>query len=157
VPPTRDCGLIVPRDFYIVYESGPFPIHTFPDYFVPLLDTKLNILGKYLIIAITPHNYVSTEYYIPCEDLRTLYDAVIKYDIASYAGLHRFDSFATDALWSRITFCLDGEIYSIVCNFAEIRIRGEEYQNLLAFYSILGQCYTENDTFRSLQAFTQPP
>ena len=70
----------VPNDFYIVYETSWFggPFRT-------VLDTSRNIIGKPLGVA--PEQYISTDYYIPCDDLKAVHDIIIEYDIKSLSGL----------------------------------------------------------------------
>ena len=146
-----DCGPTVPSDFYIIYEASP----VLPNNFVTLLDTEKNILGAFLIRLLVPGGYTSVDYRISCEHLQALYDAVVEYNMASYAGVYEPELSITDSVYERITFCLDGKVYSITCDFFALKER-EEYRKLQAFRAILRQCYTDNDEYRSLEAMFWP-
>ena len=130
-------GLLIPDDFYIIYETVWFPA-------VMLLNTKDNIIG-------TPpwDVYVSTGYCIPYEDLQTIYNAVIEYDIKSYSGdglITEGGVVLTPSINYVITFCLDGKTYSIIYNERVINkgIPYPTYPQLRSFHHILNDCYLDN-------------
>ena len=72
----------VSHDFYIIYEiDWSHRSHIFQT----LLDTKNNIIGT----SKWPSGveYYSSDFYISCEDLQVIHDAIVQYDIKSLSGL----------------------------------------------------------------------
>ena len=104
---------VIANDFYIIYETNWDP-GLAEGRFLVLLDTKNNTIG-------TPVNtlgdYYFTDYCIPCDDLRMLRDAIIQYDIRSLSGHGVITGDGSIVVHPnthyRITFFLDGEIYSV--------------------------------------------
>jgi len=127
----------LPDDFYIIYETYSSPYALF-------LDTRNNIIGK-------PLGYVnvSTDYYMPRDDLQTIYDAIIKYDIKSYSGnglITEKGVIVTPSISYMVTFRLSDEIYTIIYNELVINkgLPYPSYPYLRAFHQVLNTCYLDN-------------
>ena len=113
-----------------------------------LLDTDKNIIGKQL----SKTESVSTAFYIPCEDLQLIYNAIIEYDIKSLSGLGALltEGYVipprTD---SRITFRLGAEVYSVTFNTSAYAYSAHAGENLWAFQRIIFDYCMNTDEYKS--------
>jgi len=116
-----------------------------PDRFVTLLDSKNNVIG-------TLSSANTVDFCIPCEDLQVIYDALIDNDIKSlcrpevlvdlYFILHpRF--------FYKLTFCLDGEVYSVSYDNAVVSWNSAAYPDLRTFHGILDTYYLNKNEHQS--------
>jgi|GEM_PF-2477028 len=134
----------VPDDFYIIYTTS-WDLAGYNG--MVLLDTKNNIIGNPLG---PPDVYASTDFFIPCNDLQTIYDAIIEYDIKSYSTLNP-STFppVTPTIDFEITFCLEGNIYLV--KFTNlINSLSWSYPDLAAFVRLLNDYYRNTDECKSL-------
>ena len=143
----------VSYDFYIIYETS---WHT-PDRFVTLLDTRSNIIGK----PLGPSDYVYTTYYISCEYLRAIYDGVVAYDIKSYSSpdlLKSDNVVVVPRMYYKITFWMNGEVYSIFCDNSIFATFEEKFLDLSLFKSrILDYYHTNSDEYKAFPPATALP
>ena len=143
------CNKTVPDDFDIIYETS-WGSHDTPGDFMVLLDTKNNVIGKPLT---PPDRYISTDFYISCEDLQALYDAIIKYDIKSYSSP---DLLTIEGIWGypspyyRISFHMDGEFYSVLFDSLVVSNDFGYTQNMTDFNSFLRVYYWNTNEYKSL-------
>jgi hypothetical protein len=116
-----------------------------------LLDTKNNIIGKPLG---PPDDYISTDFYISCEALQAIYDAIIEFDISSHNdSISNFPPMTPTILYN-ITYCMDGVVYSINFTNATRYISSGTYPNLAAFVRILDSYYAnESKSFPPASAW----
>ena len=155
------CGTIagrasstMPDDFYITYETA---WHNF-DSPVMLLDTKNNIIGTKL----GPNDYAFADYYISPEYLQAIYDGIVKYDIKSYSSpnLLKADNIAvTPRVYYKMTFQVNGEIYSVFCDNSVVWQSSEKkFRNLESFKSKILDYYYENaDEYKAFPPATALP
>ncbi|MCL2149494.1 MAG: hypothetical protein FWH51_00980 [Dehalococcoidia bacterium] len=154
------------KDFYIIYERDPSDSIAFIEWdqfgnaisitskpenqFKVLLDTKNNILGRVFDLQGQQYAYISI--HMPPEDLQAIYDAVIKYDIKSLSSP---DVLSPDEWvlygngYYRITFFLEGEVYSVTYRERVIYSMQPAYQNLRSFHTVLNYYYKNTDEYKS--------
>jgi hypothetical protein len=158
LPPTDngpgETGTVEEDAFYFIFECGGYD----PYDMKVLLDTKAGIIGK------LGHNtYNTASYSIPNELLNEIYDLIVQYNIKSYSSPDlicivpgRLDSF----YW-RITFRVDGEVYSVwfdstvnVTSSPDPAINEliEKYRNLGLFYKSLTHLILSIDEYQSLHS-----
>ena len=140
----------MPDDFYIIYESswGNENIN------VILLDTQNNTIGA---PAAFPDFCISTDFHIPHEALQTIHDAIVEYDIKSLGGLNMSQPphlATTPRIFYKITFCMDGVIYSVVYDNGSVRLDSKTYPGLVKFHHLLNGYYQSTDEYKS---FPRPP
>lgn len=141
----------IPADFYIIYASS---WANGENTNIVLLDTQSNTIGA---PAAYPAGYISTGFYIPCEDLQAIYNAIIQYDIKSYGELDLL-KYPEINIYPRIsykvTFCLDGVIYSVLYDNTVVHWTSTRYPDLRVFHNMLNDYYESTDEFKS---FPRPP
>ena len=141
---TKCVSSTMPSDFYIIYEHS-WDRHNWR--FAPLLDTKNNAISTRGI------DY-SIDFYIPCEDLQTIYDAIIAYDIPLLSGpdvLTDPNVVAVPQWFHRLTFCLEGVVYSVSYdNAIAWPDVSKLYPDLTSFHSMLDDYYRNTDEYESL-------
>jgi len=145
-PSTEDSDQTMPDDFYIIYEThgaSDVPPSFSPEKLVTLLNTKDNVAGTYGYWYngsewIFGDGWFLSRYYIPHEDLRDIYSAIIDYDIKSYSSPDvltgdGFEDFLV--AYYRITFCANGVIYQIT--FSPLALIFPSGNKLDAFQRVL--------------------
>jgi len=104
------------KDFYLIYESG-----ISVEGLQIKLDTKDNRIGLWGYEyksgdGARLHRYYFIKYHMPQKRLQELYNDIIKYDIKSYSSPDvlgdRYDDYFHES-YSRITFRINGEIYTV--------------------------------------------
>ncbi|MCL2678916.1 MAG: hypothetical protein FWF18_01250 [Dehalococcoidia bacterium] len=160
VPTNKETGeddLAMSEDFldgfYIIYEFG-YSLGKLK----PELDTKNNIIGKNTYYD----GHYSIDYTVPKDKLQEIYDLIIQYDIKSYSSpelIAREDGVTvTPNRYHRITFCLNGEIYSVFCDASVLSMSHfnppfalpEKYHHLTIFYSKFARVYVyDTDEYKA--------
>ena len=115
----------VPDDFYVIYEFGYWK-----DRLATLLDTKNNIVGGLTSSSLIFDDFVDISnssfevveydashrsYNISTGLLKEIYDCIIQYDIKLYCGpdLLCANTLPFAFCYTKITFCVDEEVFSI--------------------------------------------
>ncbi|MCL2678900.1 MAG: hypothetical protein FWF18_01165 [Dehalococcoidia bacterium] len=142
----------MPNNFYIIYEMA---VAGFPQSgFMTLLDTRNNIVGKYL----GGGQYASVYYQMPHEHLQAIYDGIAKYRITAYRGSliksNKWVSISDNRTY-RITFWLYGTVYPILWDGSTSSGGGN--RDLFTFVSsVLVKYYADNDAYQSLPEASWP-
>ena len=122
-----------------------------------LLDTNNSVIGK----PLSPSDYIYTTYYISCEYLQAIYDGVVAYDIKSYNSpdLLKSDNVGVvPRVYYRITFRMNGEVYSIFCDNSVFVTSEEKFLDLRLFQSrVLDYYYTNADEYKAFPPATALP
>jgi len=141
----------IPIDFYVIYE-----VSRGSDDFMTILDTEKNIIGKDLGNAYGRPSYTSRHFEIPCNEIRALYDALIEYDILSLCNPDLVIS--TDspwpAYWHKISFRLDGVMYSILID-DQVKL-SLDHPNIAAFKRVLTTYIFNTDEYKSFPPSAPP-
>ena len=152
-PITTSCD--IENEFYIIYETNWNPGSS-DSKFLVLLDTKNHTIGS---PTQGKEEYYATDFYIPCDDLNMLLDAIIQHDIKSLSGpgvLTGDGSIAAHPyIHYRITFFLDGETYSVTFDTI-VAFWGPFYPNLGTFHSMLRNYYGNTDEYQSFPPIYRP-
>ncbi len=157
--------LPVEPGFYIIYErkmshdivyfeldqfgNAITKTHQYP--FYVLMDTKNNLLGR--VYGLEAPQYDYTKFYILHEDLQTIYNAVIKYDIKSLSSPNVLTVDGDGGGYYRITFYLEGGVYTVTYSDRVINTK-QSYQNLKSFHALLDSYYMNTDEFQGFPAVT---
>ena len=181
----------MPDDFYFVFEtSGAIEYkdeHDNSGYLPPyvLMDTKYNIIAKYNPLCPIGHNYAqlqetglfgyfSTDFRISEENLKQVYDNIIKYNIRDLNSrttgndkwiVRRIDEYL-DILPNngnipfRITFHINEKLYTVVYDYTvvialEINPESENYPlaNLALFHKFLWDFYIGTEEYQSFPVY----
>jgi hypothetical protein len=143
----------VPDDFYFIYEilrrdydvdPLPEPIWFNPIWFNLMLHTKHNIIGTEVRREADQRvwfQYYYTDYHMPKDRLKILYDDVVRFDLKALAGLGVLtvkDETSELQFYIGLTFQLENEVYSLIFDDTVLsEAAPSEYRNLQAFCAIL--------------------
>jgi len=167
----------VPEDFYFLYEIGYPQGWIYPDEFRsipfdprimrPQLDTKNNILGSYYAnytdasTGYKYRGYACTNYYMPPEHLKAIYNYLILYEIKSFSRpkiITGVTGMTPElAMWIRFTFQIDGEVYSVLCDGTVMAGPNYWYSNIWEFGKILGNYLYANEPQSLLHSLVNNP
>jgi len=138
----------VPDDFYFIYkilrrDSDVEPV-PFPICFNLMLHTGHNIIGTEVRQEGDQRErfqYYHTDYRMPKDHLKILYNDIIKYDLKSFAKsevLTDKDEASEVQFYISLTFQLEREVYSVIFDDTVLLETAPcEYRDLQAFCAIL--------------------
>ena len=149
------CSLRGKGDFYFVYEAGYSP-----DSLRTLLDTKKGVIGA--LLGMKADEYISVKYNIPQENLQGIYDLIVQYDIMSYSGSEWLTDTSVFMMnpeyYSKLTFYIDGKIYTVLYGNSVTYGGSLEYANLEVFRrKFNSQYYVSTTEFQSFPEATGLP